>query len=76
MIPLAHIFGIPVEETLGSYGPALLVTVGTAVATLHARMSRRSQRRRGAAARDHDGAPDTNPRTRDAEPGVSPVQRG
>jgi len=75
MIPLAHIFGIPVEETLGSYGPALLVAIGAAVAALRARMSRGAQRRPGAAARDQDGALDSNPRTLGAEPGVGPVQR-
>jgi hypothetical protein len=32
--PFAHIGGIPIEETLGSYGPALLVLVGAASARL------------------------------------------
>ena len=28
MIPIAHVGGIPVEETLGSFGPALLLGLG------------------------------------------------
>ena len=33
MIPLAHIAGTPVEETIASLGPALLLTLGAASAT-------------------------------------------
>ena len=40
MIPLAHIAGIPVEETLASLGPALLLTFGAASATLRVRLRR------------------------------------
>ena len=36
--PFAHISGIPVEETLGSLGPALLVAFGVAWAQLRARL--------------------------------------
>jgi len=38
MIPLAHIAGMPVEETIASLGPALLLTFGAASATLRARL--------------------------------------
>jgi hypothetical protein len=38
--PLAHVGGIPVEETLGSLGPALLVVFGVASASLRARLRR------------------------------------
>ena len=38
MIPLAHIAGMPVEETIASLGPALLLTLGAASATLRARV--------------------------------------
>lgn len=36
--PFAHLGGIPVEETLGSLGPALLVAFGMAWAQLRARL--------------------------------------
>ena len=36
--PFAHIAGIPVEETLGSLGPVLLVAFGVAWAQLRARL--------------------------------------
>jgi hypothetical protein len=35
-LPGGHIAGIPVEETLGSYGPGLLVVIGAALATVRA----------------------------------------
>ena len=40
MIPIAHVGGIPVEETLGSFGPALLLGLGVAWAKLRARLRR------------------------------------
>jgi hypothetical protein len=36
-LPFAHVAGIPVEETIGAFGPALLVALGAATATLRAR---------------------------------------
>jgi hypothetical protein len=36
--PFAHIGAIPIEETLGSLGPALLVAFGVAWAQLRARL--------------------------------------
>ena len=36
--PLAHVGGLPIEETLGSLGPALLVGFGVAGAKLRARL--------------------------------------
>ena len=51
--PFAHIAGIPIEETLGSLGPALLVGFGVAWGNLRARLrpvrSRASAPRRKAA---------------------------
>jgi len=44
--PGAHIGGIPIEETLGSFGPPLLIAVGAAMATLRARL-RHARSRRG-----------------------------
>ena len=35
---LAHVGGIPVEETIGALGPALLVVLGAASAALRARL--------------------------------------
>jgi hypothetical protein len=37
---IAHVGGIPLEETLGMYGPALLLALGAASARLGARMRR------------------------------------
>jgi hypothetical protein len=39
-VPVAHVGGIPIEETLGSLGPALLVGFGVAWANLRARLRR------------------------------------
>jgi hypothetical protein len=39
-LPLAHAGGIPIEETLGSITPALLLAFGAASATLRARLRR------------------------------------
>jgi hypothetical protein len=39
-LPLAHIAGIPIEETLASFTPALLLAFGAASATLRARLRR------------------------------------
>jgi uncharacterized membrane protein len=39
-VPFAHVGGIPIEETLGSFGPALLVAFGVAWAKLRARLRR------------------------------------
>ena len=48
MIPVsAHIGGVPVEETLASLGPVLLVGVGMTVAMVRDRLRRlRPERRR------------------------------
>jgi hypothetical protein len=35
---IAHVGGLPIEETLGSFGPALLVVLGIAWAKLRARL--------------------------------------
>jgi hypothetical protein len=41
VIPIAHVGGLPVEETLGSFGPALLLGLGVAWTKLRARWSDR-----------------------------------
>jgi hypothetical protein len=38
--PIAHVGGIPIEETLGSLGPALLAGLGVAWAKLRSRLGR------------------------------------
>jgi hypothetical protein len=38
MIPIAHAGGLPIEETLASFGPPLLVAFGVAWAKLRARL--------------------------------------
>jgi hypothetical protein len=40
MTVIAHVGGIPVEETLGMYGPALLLVLGAASARVGARLRR------------------------------------
>ena len=52
--PFAHIGGIPIEETLGSLGPALLVAFGVASAQLRARL--RPVRSRASAPPQEGGA--------------------
>jgi hypothetical protein len=52
--PSAHIGGLPIEETVASFAPALLIVLGAATAKLRARWSRMrsptgSHRSRGAA---------------------------
>ena len=37
-LPFAHVGGIPIEETLGSFGPALLVGLGVTWTKLGARL--------------------------------------
>ncbi len=37
-VPFAHVGGIPIEETIGSFGPALLVGFGVAWSKLRARL--------------------------------------
>jgi hypothetical protein len=44
-VPLAHVAGIPVEETLASLGPAVLVGFGVASAQVRARLRRLRSRR-------------------------------
>jgi uncharacterized membrane protein len=40
MVVFAHIAGLPLEETLASFGPVLLVAGGGCVAALRARLAR------------------------------------
>jgi hypothetical protein len=40
MTPIAHVSGIPIEETLGMYGPVLLLVLGAASARARARIRR------------------------------------
>jgi hypothetical protein len=40
MTEIAHVGGLPIEETLGMYGPALLLAAGAASASLKARLRR------------------------------------
>ncbi len=46
MIPVAHIAGIPVEETALSLAPIIATTGGVAGLKLHARIARRGPRKR------------------------------
>jgi uncharacterized membrane protein len=54
--PLAHLGGIPIEETLGAFGPALLVGLGVAWAQLRARLRRVHARASAHAPTDERGA--------------------
>jgi hypothetical protein len=40
VLPLAHIAGVPVEETVASFVPVLAVAGGCCVATVRARLRR------------------------------------
>jgi hypothetical protein len=40
MVVFAHIAGMPVEETVASFGPVLLLASGGCVAALRARLAR------------------------------------
>jgi hypothetical protein len=53
MTVIAHVGGIPIEETLGMYGPALLLALGAASARVGARL----RRLRGDSGSDHLGDP-------------------
>jgi hypothetical protein len=55
-LPLAHVGGIPIEETLGFFGPALLVGFGVAGAQLRARLRRVRSRATEHTAPTQDGA--------------------
>jgi len=55
---IAHVGGIPIEETLGMYGPALLLALGAASARVGARL----RRLRGGRGSDHFGGPGARPR--------------
>jgi hypothetical protein len=44
-IPVAHVAGIPIEETLASLGPALLLIAGVASARLRTLIHHHHQRR-------------------------------
>ena len=67
-LPGGHIAGIPIEETIGAYGPALVLLFGAAMVTLRARLNRvRANGHRPAARRDRgepgdDGGRDLNGR--------------
>jgi hypothetical protein len=50
----AHVGGIPLEETLGLYGPALVLMAGAASASLGARLRRIGRRPRTPSRRIHD----------------------
>jgi hypothetical protein len=39
-IPIAHVAGIPIEETIGIYGPALLLAFAAACTIAKARLRR------------------------------------
>jgi hypothetical protein len=44
MTVTAHVSGIPIEETLGMYGPALLLVIGAASARVGERLRRLRRR--------------------------------
>ena len=49
MTPVAHIGGLPIEETLGLCGPALILAAGAASASFRARWRSLRERRRARA---------------------------
>lgn len=62
-LTIAHVGGIPIEETLGSLGPVALLAAGAASAMLSTRIRhlRARWRRRGAA--KHEASSVKEPRT-------------
>ena len=87
-VPFAHVGGLPIEETLASLGPALLVAFGVASAQLRARLgrvcahtsahaSRSRQRARSADGRSKQGTATTRawPSRKDDTPARSPSRR-
>ena len=58
--PFAHVSGIPIEETLGSFGPVLLVGFGVAWTQLHARLRRSGVTPHAAVARAERRLPQTD----------------
>jgi hypothetical protein len=49
MVPMAHIAGVPVEETLGMFGPVAAAMAAAGGASIRIRLRRlRDVRRRGA----------------------------
>jgi hypothetical protein len=55
--PFAHIGGLPIEETLASFGPALLIGLGVAWAKLRAGLRRVRSRAGAPVPRARKGAP-------------------
>ena len=45
-LPVGHVAGVPIEETLASFGPALLLAAGAVSAKLSARFRSLRARRR------------------------------
>src|SRR4051794_16779176 len=73
MISFAHIAGTPVEEAIGSLGPALLLTFRAASATLRARLRRaRSAARHNA---PQPARPQPGPAARTADHPRCPLRR-
>ena len=54
-LPFAHVGGIPIEETLGSLGPALVVGLGVTWAKLGARLRTLRSRASAHASRTRGG---------------------
>jgi hypothetical protein len=47
VIPTAHVAGLPIEETIALYGPAIMLTVGAALTMVRARVRRARRREPG-----------------------------
>ena len=76
-VPIAHVGGIPVEETVASLGPALLVAFGVAWANLRARLRRVGSRATALASDDTLDDPPFQPLDAlDLEPDVGEVIEG
>jgi hypothetical protein len=54
--PIAHVGGIPIEETLAAFGPPLLVAFGVASEQLRARLRRMRSRANAHASAQKTGA--------------------
>jgi hypothetical protein len=81
MLPVAHIAGIPVEETLGMFGPAIATMAGAASFTVRSRWRRiRGGSRRPAGKElsryggSASGANEHEPQIREIPGGDDPLQ--
>jgi hypothetical protein len=63
-VPIAHVAGIPIEETIGIYGPAFLLAFGAACSIVRTRFRRVRDGRGSDRRTDGPGPESTTPETK------------